>query len=60
MLFNHKAASPEIVKYLRKVLESKEDSKELSRMLGPEFEDFKKRVLAGDLKEEQQEQGKTK
>jgi hypothetical protein len=50
MLFNEKAASPEIVKYLRSALESKERSKVLTQMLGPDFEDFKRRVKEHPLK----------
>ena len=44
VLFDEKAASPEIVTFLRAALESKEQSKLLSEMLGPSFEDFKKQV----------------
>ena len=44
MLFNEQSASPEIVKFLRTALESKEQSKLLSRMLGPQYEGFRKRV----------------
>lgn len=51
ILFDEKAASPEVVKHLRAALESKEQSKTLAAMLGPEFEDFKKRVQASEVKE---------
>jgi hypothetical protein len=44
MLFKDKAASPEIVKCLRSALESKRRSQILAQMVGPEFEDFKRRV----------------
>ena len=44
VLFNEKAASAEVVKFLRAALERKEQSELLSQMLGPDFEDFKKRV----------------
>jgi hypothetical protein len=50
VLFNEKAASPEIVKYLRSALESKERSEVLARMLGPDFGDFKWRVKEHPLK----------
>lgn len=43
-LFNAGVATPQIVKYLRSSLESKEQAAILSSMLGPEFEDFKKRL----------------
>jgi hypothetical protein len=36
--------SPELVKFLRDALESRDQSKTLDEMLGPEFEDFRKRV----------------
>jgi hypothetical protein len=44
MLFDEKSASPDIVKYLRAALESKEQSKFLSEALGPGFEGFKIRL----------------
>ena len=44
MLFDANAASPEIVKFLKTALASKEQSKILAEGLGPTFEDFKKRV----------------
>jgi hypothetical protein len=44
MLFNEEAASPEIVKYLRSALESKERSKILAQILVPDSEDFKRRM----------------
>jgi hypothetical protein len=50
VLFDKKAASLEIVKYLRSALESKEQSEVLSRMWGPHFEDFKRRVKDHPLK----------
>ncbi len=45
VLFDEQAASPEVVAYLRKALESKEDARTLSEMAGPDFENFKHRVL---------------
>jgi hypothetical protein len=51
MLFDAKAVSPEIVAFLRAALESKEQSKRLSQMLGPSFEDFKKRVMKHKVEE---------
>lgn len=51
VLFNEKAASLEVVKFLRAALDSKEQSITLSEMLGPDFEDFKKRVREHRLKE---------
>jgi hypothetical protein len=50
VLFDEKAASPEIVAFLRMALESKEQAKLLSQMLGPNFEDFKKRVTEYKVK----------
>jgi hypothetical protein len=44
VLFDEKAASPEIVTFLRAALESKEQSELLSQLEGPNFEDFKRRV----------------
>src|ERR1700722_2419581 len=41
MLFDKEAASPEIVTFLRKGLESKEEAQSLSGILGPGFEEFK-------------------
>jgi hypothetical protein len=46
MLFDAGATSPEIVRYLKDALESPEKAKLLSEMIGPEFEDFKRRVKA--------------
>jgi hypothetical protein len=46
MLFDLEATSPEIIKYLRDALESKEQTKLLSQMVGPRYEAFRKRVLA--------------
>jgi hypothetical protein len=43
-LFDRKAASPEVIKFLRSALESKEQSRILSEMLGPGFGAFKKKV----------------
>jgi hypothetical protein len=43
-LFNKNAASPEIVRFLRAALESKEQARELRLMYGPDFKDFKKRL----------------
>ncbi|MGH7169267.1 MAG: hypothetical protein ACRELG_03185 [Gemmataceae bacterium] len=44
-LFLDKSSSPEIVAFLRKALNSKETARELSMMLGPDFEDFKELVI---------------
>ncbi len=44
MLFDLKSASPEIVRFLREVLDSKEQSKILAKMIGSKFEDFKRRL----------------
>ena len=44
MLFDSGVATPEIKKFLRDALESKEDAKLLSEMLGPAFESFRKRI----------------
>lgn len=46
MLFDEKSPSREIVQFLRKALESEEQTKVLSEALGPNFEDFKARVKA--------------
>jgi hypothetical protein len=47
MLFDGEGgASPEIVRFLKDALGSKEQAKGLSRIVGPEFEDFKRRVIA--------------
>ena len=43
-MFDEKAASPEIVKYLQAALKSKEQSRLLAEMMGPDFDDFKKRL----------------
>jgi len=50
-LFNTRSASPEVVKYLRVALESKEQSRTLAQGLGPGFEDFKKRVQEYEVKQ---------
>ena len=46
MLFDSGAASPEIERFLRDALGSKEGAKLLSEIMGPQFESFKKRVLS--------------
>jgi hypothetical protein len=46
MLFDAEAISPEIVRFLKDALESPEQAKLLSEIIGPEFEDFKSRVKA--------------
>lgn len=46
MLFDAGATSPEIVRFLKAALESKEQAKLLSEIVGPEFEAFKRRVKA--------------
>ncbi|GAC1446460.1 MAG: hypothetical protein NVSMB56_05350 [Pyrinomonadaceae bacterium] len=45
MLFNKGAISPEIVRFLKDALGSKEQVKLLSEITGLEFEDFKHRVM---------------
>ena len=47
MLFDAGASSPEIVRFLRKALKDEKQSQLLSEMIGPEFEQFKKRVMRG-------------
>src|SRR5262245_9031578 len=47
-LFREKEPAPEIVTYLRKALDSKEESRTLASMLGPGFEQFKERVILAD------------
>ena len=46
VLFDLGSTSPEIERFLRDALQSKEQSKVLSEMMGPKFESFKKRVLS--------------
>ena len=46
LLFDEGPTSPEIVKFLRSALESNDQARLLSEMVGPQFEDFKRRVLA--------------
>lgn len=46
VLFDGKVATPEMVEYLRAAINSKEQSKTLSEMIGPQYEEFKQRVLA--------------
>jgi hypothetical protein len=46
MLFDAGATSPEIVQFLRNALASRQQSKILSEMLGPDYDDFRRRVLA--------------
>ena len=45
MLFDAGAASPEIVRFLKDALESPEQAKMLSEIVGPQFEAFKRRVM---------------
>jgi hypothetical protein len=45
MLLGENPLSPEIVTFLRKALDSKEDAKTLKEMLGPNFEEFRERVV---------------
>ena len=52
-LFDRKAVSSEIVQFLRTALESKEQIKLLERLLGPDFDDFKKRVKEYPVKDGQ-------
>jgi hypothetical protein len=44
MLFDAKATSSEIVQFLRDALKSKEQSKTLSEMIGPDYKDFQRKV----------------
>lgn len=46
MLFDAKSTSPQIIQFLRDALKSKEQSKVLSEMLGPDFNNFQMRVKA--------------
>lgn len=46
MLFDAGATSPEIVRFLKDALELPEQAKVLSEIVGPQFEDFKRRVKA--------------
>ena len=46
MVFDSRDASPEIHQFLREALASKDQVSLLSEMMGPHFEDFKKRVLS--------------
>lgn len=47
MLFDSGAASPEIERFLRGAIATKEEAKLLSEMLGPDFESFQKRIRSG-------------
>jgi len=46
LLFDAQATSPEIVRFLKDALASKEQSRLLSEIVGPQFEDFKQRAIA--------------
>jgi hypothetical protein len=46
MLFDEGPSSPEIVRFLRKALESEKQSKILAEMLGPDYQSFRRRVKA--------------
>jgi hypothetical protein len=48
LLLDEKAPSPEIVGFLRKALDTKQDAQTLTSMLGPGFEEFKDRVIRLD------------
>lgn len=48
MLFDEKAASPDVKQFLITALHSEQQSKWLQEIVGPQFEDFKKRVLANN------------
>jgi hypothetical protein len=52
ILFNEKAASPEIAQFLQMALESREQAGLLSQMLGPDFEDFQKRIKVSRLEKD--------
>jgi hypothetical protein len=45
VLFKENAVSPDIVKFLRQALDSKEDARTLSDMAGPGFEEFRELVI---------------
>ena len=52
MLFDGDAAgSTEIVRFLKGALGSKKEAKVLSQIVGPDFEDFKRRVIAYPINE---------
>ena len=44
MLFDAGSTSPQIVSFLQSVLKSKNQSKILAEMLGPDYDDFRRRV----------------
>jgi hypothetical protein len=46
MLFDAGESSPEIVRFLKVALRSPQQAKLLSEIVGPEYEEFKKKVLA--------------
>jgi len=50
-LFETEESTAEIVKYLKKVVESEKVSKVLDEMLGPKADDFKKQVKGAKVKE---------
>jgi len=54
MLLDEKAPSAEIVAYLRRALDTKQDARTLASMLGPGFEKFKDRVIRLDEAGKQQ------
>jgi hypothetical protein len=49
MLFDAGSASSEVVGYLREALQSEERTSELAEFLGPEFEEFKKRLAGWEV-----------
>ena len=57
MLFDGKKNSSEIVRFLRESLKSEKQTKMLSEMLGPNYEDFQRRVKT--YKEEKTKQRQT-
>lgn len=46
MLFDYKSPSPKVVLFLKDALKSEKQAKELSEIARPNFESFKRRVLA--------------
>jgi hypothetical protein len=46
MLFDAGTTSPEVVRFLRDALASEEQTRLLSEMIGPRFEDFRRRVMS--------------
>jgi hypothetical protein len=45
ILFSEDVVTPEILQYLRQALASEEGTKELAGVIGPDFEEFRRKVL---------------